>query len=260
MSANSSSPQRRRPWKWLLLLVPLLLAAGFAAYVIIGTARNPLMPEADAALQSSATVTVTEGDWIEFKPQTGETAVALIIYPGGLVPPAAYAPLAHNIAAAGYLALIVPMPLNLAVTDVNAADKVIAAYPDIQQWAIGGHSLGGAMAASYTAQHPQQIAGLVLWASYPPDDLSSYSGQVVSIYGSNDGLAQPADIEASRAMLPPNTVFVALEGGNHTQFGWYGRGLQSGDNPATLSRAAQQQQILENTVNLLATLAAKETR
>lgn len=251
---NKTPPRRHLSWKWLLL-VPLLLALAFAAYIIIGTARNPLMPEAETALQSTAQVTVTENEWIEFMPKEMKTAVGFIIYPGGLVPAAAYAPLAHNVAAAGYLTLIIPMPLNLAVTNVNAADKVIAAYPDIQQWAIGGHSLGGAMAASYTANHPDQIAGLVLWASYPPDDLSAYAGQVVSIYGTNDGLAQLADVDASRAMLPADATFVAIEGGNHTQFGWYGRGLQSGDNPATINRDEQQQQILENTLNLLAALA-----
>lgn len=253
---STTSPKRRRLWKWLFLFIPLLLVLAFASYIIVGNARNPLMPEANAALQSTATVIVTQDDWLVFTPTDVETAVGFIIYPGGLVPPAAYAPLTQKIAAAGYLTIIVPMPLNLAVTHAGAAADVIAAYPNIQQWAIGGHSLGGAMAANFTAAHPEQIAGLVLWASYPAtsDDLSAYTGQVVSIYGTNDGLAQVADIDAARSLLPVSTIYAALTGGNHTQFGWYGHGLQSGDNPATISRDEQQQQILENTINLLSSL------
>jgi len=43
--------------------------------------------------------------------------------------------------------------------------------------------------------------------------------------------------------LPADTVFVPIQGGNHTQFGYYGNGteLQKGDNPADISRDAQQQ-------------------
>lgn len=45
------------------------------------------------------------------------------------------------------------MPFNLAVLDSSAADGVINEFTNIQNWYIGGHSLGGAMAASYTANY-----------------------------------------------------------------------------------------------------------
>ena len=93
----------------------------------------------------------------------------------------------------GYLVVVPPMPLNLAVFGVNAADEVIKSYPEIKHWAVGGHSLGGSMAASYARAHLDKIQGLVLWASYPAgsDDLSKTSLKVGSIYAANDGLATP---------------------------------------------------------------------
>jgi pimeloyl-ACP methyl ester carboxylesterase len=175
----------------------------------------------------------------------------LIIYPGGRVDPRAYAPIAHSIAAQGYLVVIVPMPLNLAVFGANRAAAVIQAFPDIQRWVIGGHSLGGSMAALYTDKNREQINGLALWASYPAssNNLSDSNLKVTSIYGTQDGLATKDKIDASRALLPADTTWVPIEGGNHGQFGWYGD--QPGDNPATISRQDQQAQILQATLELL---------
>ena len=75
---------------------------------------------------------------------------------------------------------------------------------------------------------------------------------MTSIYGTLDGLATTEKIAASRPQLPPTTEWVAIAGGNHAQFGWYGP--QSGDNPATISREEQQRQIVEATLRLLVSL------
>jgi pimeloyl-ACP methyl ester carboxylesterase len=127
----------------------------------------------------------------------------------------------------------------------------MAAYPGIESWAIGGHSLGGAMAANYAHSKPEAVQGLVLWAAYPAsgDDLSVYKLATSSIYGTRDGLATPDKIDASRPLLPPDTAWTAIEGGNHVQFGWYGP--QAGDNEATISREEQQSQIVAATLQLL---------
>jgi pimeloyl-ACP methyl ester carboxylesterase len=197
---------------------------------------------------------VTTEPWLVFHPDDTEPATGLIFYPGGRVDARAYAPAARAIAAEGYLVVSVPMPLNLAFFNANAAADVIAAYPDIKRWAVGGHSLGGAMAAGFSHDHPEAIRGLVLWASYPAEgsDLSERDLAVVSIYGTLDGLATVDKIEASRSLLPSATRLVAIEGGNHAQFGWYG--AQSGDNLATISREKQMQDTVAATVTLLATL------
>jgi hypothetical protein len=229
-------------WWWILLLIPALLIGGFVIW-----AETPLgpMPEALAALESNANVLVEHDEWYVFRPVGGTPDIGVIIYPGGRVDPRSYAPAAHDLAKEGHLTIIVPMPLNLAVFDPGAAADVISAYPEIKNWAVGGHSLGGAMAANFARKNPAQLDGLFFWAAYPAssDNLSGQDINVISIYGTLDGLATGDKINASRPLLPADTTWVAIEGGNHAQFGWYGE--QPGDNPATISREEQQAQVIE---------------
>jgi pimeloyl-ACP methyl ester carboxylesterase len=212
------------------------------------------MPEAFDALQSENQVQVSEEGWIVFQPTGVQPDTGLILYPGGRVDPRAYAPVARAIAEQGYLVVIVPMPLNLAVFGSNRAQDVIAAFPEIQHWAIGGHSLGGAMAARFAKQHPDATEGLALWAAYPAssDDLSEQDLHVVSIIGSRDGLGTGEGVEETRQLLPESAQFVVIEGGNHAQFGSYGE--QPGDSNASITRSNQQAQILQATLGLLAGL------
>lgn len=239
--------------RWWLVLIGILFAAviGFVAWGLIIPAP---MPEALAALQSDAQVNITTEPWLVFQSSQNIPTTGLILYPGGRVDPRAYAPQAHIIASQGYLVIIVPMPLNLAVLGAERASSVINTYPNIQNWVIGGHSLGGSMAALYADRHRDQIKGLVLWASYPAssNNLADSTIKVASIYATLDGLAIQEKIDASRKLLPADTTWVQIEGGNHAQFGWYG--LQSGDNPATISREEQQIQIVQATLNLLSSV------
>lgn len=241
--------------KWLRALL-----SGFLALLLLGSggfvlwASNPLpaMPEALAALQSDEQVDVrVEGNRLSFVPRSNSPNTAFIFYPGGRVDERAYAPLAHEIAAQGFLVVIVRMPLNLAVFNPNAAEAVLETYPQIQQWVVGGHSLGGSMAANYARQNLSKVNGLILLASYPASsaDLSKTDLAVLSIYATQDRLATVEKIRASEALLPPTTEWVAIEGGNHAQFGWYGE--QPGDGLATLSRQEQHRQTLSAIVNFL---------
>ena len=237
---------------WLILLV--LLFAGAAGFVIWGSTPLGPMSEALTALESDPEVAVTTDRWLTFAPTEAATT-GLILYPGGRVDPRAYAPTAHAIAEEGVLVVIVPMPLNLAVLAPNRAQAVIDAHPEIDTWAIGGHSLGGAMAARFADTYPDQVDGLVLWASYPAESNSladQNSLSVASIYATEDGLATREKIEASRTLLPPQTKWVEIVGGNHAQFGWYG--LQDGDGAAEISRETQQDLVIEATVDLLRAL------
>jgi hypothetical protein len=171
----------------VLALFLLLIAA--AAFWLFDSVQA--MPEAEMALQADSLVQVETEPWLVFHPAGEPPTSGLIFYPGGKVDPIAYAPAARQIAERGYLVVIVPMPLNLAVFSPDQAAEVIAAFTEIEHWAIGGHSLGGAMAARFAYAHPGAVEGLVLWAAYPSgsDDLSTSGLKVVSIYGSLDGLA-----------------------------------------------------------------------
>jgi pimeloyl-ACP methyl ester carboxylesterase len=242
-----------RRWWWLLPLLAILALGGFVIWA--STPAGP-MPEELAALESDAEVQVETEPWLIFRPLADNPTVGLVLYPGGHVDPRSYAQTAHALAKEGYLVVIVPMPLNLAVFAPDRAAEVVAAFPEIGLWAVGGHSLGGAMAARFAYQNPEEVQGLVLWAAYPAstDDLSGRPLAVTSIYGTNDGLATEDKIAASRPLLPGTTRWVVIEGGNHAQFGWYGP--QSGDGTATISREEQQRQIVAATLELLSSLAA----
>lgn len=240
---------KRRRWWLLLILIPLLVLSGFVIW-----AETPLgpMPEAVAALNSDNQVQVETEPWLIFQPTTGEPDTGLIFYPGGRTDPRSYAPAARAIAAQGYLVVIVPMPLNLAVFGVEQASEVMDAYPQIEHWVIGGHSLGGAMAAAFANRQPQAVEGLVFWAAYPSssDDLSKSDLKVLSLFGTQDGLTTGNKVDASRALLPSTTSFTPIEGGNHAQFGYYGS--QPGDGEATISRESQQDVAVNATVQMLA--------
>ncbi|MFN2165933.1 MAG: alpha/beta hydrolase [Anaerolineae bacterium] len=239
-------------WAKLGIVIVVLVAAALAGFAIWAYTPPAPMPEALAALESDASVQVQTEPWLVFEPVGEARDTGFVIYPGGRVDPRSYAPTARAMAEAGYPTVIVPMPFNLAVFGVGQADEVLATFPEVESWVIGGHSLGGAMAASYVYSHPDIMDGLALWAAYPADNnsLADRDGlAVTSIYGTLDGLATGDKIDASRALLPPSTVWVPIQGGNHAQFGWYGP--QSGDNEATISREQQQQQVVEATLDLL---------
>jgi hypothetical protein len=253
--AGPKPPKRRRRWPRVLAAVIGIVAI---LIVVAGTwyvQPQPLLPEARAALASTATVTFAdESGWLSFAPVTDAHGTGLVFYPGAKVEPAAYAPAAQAIAAQGYPVFIAKMPLNLAILGVDAASGVIAAHPEITRWAIAGHSLGGAMATSFLAAHPEAMDGLALWASYPNADLSALPLVATSVWGSLDAGAAKMGGEKAHADLPPDAVFIEIPGGNHEQNGWYTG--QPNDPPATISREAQQAAIVDATVAMLARVDA----
>jgi hypothetical protein len=229
-------------------IILVLAVGGFVLW-----AQIPLGPgqQALAALEADGEVTVQSGnDSIVFMPANVEPDTGLIFYPGGRVDYRSYARPLHQIAARGYLVVLVRAPLNLMVFDPSKADSILPQYPQIQHWAVGGHSLGGAMAANYVYTHPGAVDGLVLWAAYPAsnNDLSNSGLKVLSIYGTLD-MAGVGAFDASRALLPADTTWVVIDGGNHAQFGNYG--LQPGDHVATISASDQQAQVVDATVKFL---------
>jgi hypothetical protein len=243
----------RRRYK-ILIVVLIAVIVVFSGFIIWAETPPAPMQQAYEALNSDSNVNVLQNSWLVFEPTTANFTAGFIFYPGGRVNYVSYAPYAHAIAAEGYLVVIAPMPLNLAVFGVNTANDVISAYPNITFWAIGGHSLGGSMAAQYIHDNPGKVDGLALWASYPPSgvDLSKSNITVVTVHGTNDGLVSSKQIDDSLNQLPPHTVRVEINGGNHAQFGWYG--AQSGDNPATISREQQQNLTVNATIQMLESL------
>ncbi|HWQ21301.1 MAG TPA: alpha/beta hydrolase [Clostridia bacterium] len=244
------------------ILVTLIVITGLAAGGFVAWANTPAKPSAEAyaAMKSTDDVKVSldAGGRLLFEPIRAHNGVGFILYPGARVDPRAYAPLARGIAAGGSIVVIAPMLLNLAVLSPDRAQDVIDSYQGIRAWAVGGHSLGGSMAAHFARQHLKEVKGLVLWASYPAstDDLSTTSLSVLSVTASRDGLATPAKIAAARPLLPPTTTYQPIDGGNHAQFGSYG--TQMGDHSATITAPEQWHLIIQATSDFLAQVAKQQ--
>jgi len=253
------NPQLKRAFAWLLGAA--LVAALFAVAAGVWWGTHPLGPTQSAmgALVSDSSVRVTHAaDGWEFAPPSSEPSSALVFYPGGHVDARSYAPYARAVAVRGYLVVIAEMPLSLAVLAPDSATKVISAHPNVAHWTIGGHSLGGAMAASYAAKNANAIRGLVLLAAYPPSGSElRFNGVVVlTQVGTLDSVINRANLGAGLKQLPDSATFEQLQGGNHAQFGDYG--LQPGDNPnPTMPAVEQLRRAADGTVKVLASVAAR---
>ena len=236
-----------------------LLATSLLIAVVWGirwvTYARPPLPEAVQALESDNLIQVKIDPWFTFTPTDDSLATGFIFYPGGRVDPRAYASLARTIASEGYMVVIPEMPINMAVFDPNVADKIIAFHSNIDHWAIGGHSVGGTMAAQYTDKNREVIEGLAIWASYPANstDISDMDIPVISIYGSREETVTETSVGKRAHLLPEDTLYIRIEGGDHHQFGSYQ--IDPEDHLATTSRASQHQQIIQATLNLLATVS-----
>jgi hypothetical protein len=234
-----------------IVLLVLILIGVLGMFVWAETGTYPARDVALSALRSSENLTIEDEPWIKFTP-ADPTKTGLIFYPGGLVEPAAYAPVLRTIAEEGVLVVITPMPLNLAIFHTDAASSVIESYPNISTWILAGHSLGGASAAIFAEKNPTSIDALALWDSYPPDsaDLSDSTLPVVSVFGTTNGQPNTDNFNDKRHLLPRNTKFVAIEGANHAQFGDYGP--QKGDVDASLSLMEQHEKVAEIMLDFIA--------
>ena len=230
----------------LILLGVLLLLTG-AAGIYLNDGYDA-SETAQAALVSDDKVTVEEIDGaVVFMPE--EPADAMIFYPGGKVAHEAYAPLMRAYAEAGMACILLEMPFDLAVLDMNAAGDYRNLYPEIEKWYLGGHSLGGAMAASYLEKHVGEYEGLILCAAYSTVDYSTSDLKIVSMYGSNDGVLNAEKYKECRANLPVDVAEFVIEGGNHAQFASYG--IDPKDGKATISPDEQKKQTEEAILNFI---------
>ena len=191
---------------------------------------------------------VWEDGTVIFRPDGGETVAGLIFYPGGKVEHTAYTPLMEALASEGILCVLVQMPFRLAVLDMNAAEGIPEAFPEVARWYMGGHALGGSMAAAYLSSHTEAFEGLILLGSYSTADLSGSDLRVLSVYGSEDGVLNREKYAAYSSNLPEGFTETVIAGGNHAYFGAYGE--QEGDGVATVTPAEQ----LEQTVEVILTL------
>lgn len=225
--------KRSFPKWWLIpIALAIVIVIVFFSYVSFYYRADET---AESAMRSDDAVRVVKTDYGYLFDGPSEEE-ALIFYPGGKVETTAYAPLLHSLAAAGLDVCLAEMPFRLAVFGGNRAEKAIRMH-GYSKYYIGGHSLGGAMAANYAASHGDEIAGVILLAAYPTKKLPDGMIEILLV-GSEDQVVNRAKIESGRAFAPSRYIEKEIEGGNHAFFGNYG--AQKGDGAATLTPAEQQ--------------------
>jgi hypothetical protein len=225
-----------------LLAVLILLAGGFYIYTLDyyradDTARQTLV-------SNSSTIKIQDGMTVFYPPTEVDMQTGFIFYPGGKVEAQAYAPLLQALSGRGITSVLIPMPFNLAVFGVNKADRVFAALPGIRNWYLGGHSLGGAMASSYAGKHAEKLSGLILLGAYP---LNNSGLPTLAVYGTYDNGLDTQKLRGAQ--------FIEIKGGNHANFGNYGR--QKGDGTALITQADQQAQAVDAIVSFMQTNTPK---
>lgn len=230
---------KTRKWKFRIL-VPLfaLIDALVIAFLLWASVYYRADATAIKAMQSDGVVTVeqTKSGWLLDGPSDDK---ALIFYPGAKVDAKAYAPILRMLAEEEMDVYLVKMPLNLAFFGIGKAGEFVedSAY---EQYYISGHSLGGAMAAGYAAEHDSDFKGMILFAAYPTQETAI---DTLMIYGSEDGVLNMARIEEASNLVSGNYSEVVIDGGNHAQFGNYGE--QKGDGEAVISAEDQQTQAIQ---------------
>jgi predicted alpha/beta-hydrolase family hydrolase len=232
-----------------------------------------------------------------YYPSTKErkAKVGLVFYPGALVDRTAYTPIAARLAEAGIFVVVAnlePFRLVVSLKTYNTKEKVMRMISDslllgaedgsglweVENWAIGGHSMGGSLAiASCANEMSSTLKKVVLWGvgSYPHQlmhpckplrDVTS-DVDVLLVNGSNDAIlnafgGKPAwdDMEAK---LPPRavgcvepgqgcTIYKTIQGGNHSGCAHYGPQIypvRDGDRSITLDE--QQEHTVKLTADFL---------
>ncbi len=243
----------KKPVKYGLggLALLVLLAAGY----LYSTQANKAMPapEALVAMRSDERLSVEDGRFVVFRPAGAAPTTGLILYPGAACDVRGYAPVLRRVAERGYLVVGVPMPLDMAIFAPNRADDVRAAFPAVKRWVVAGHSMGGAMAAHYAHQHPDDIAGLIVWDSRPAesDTLAELKYPVWHIHRATADSRPPEKFERYRNLFPATSTWVPVPGGIHMYFGSFVGGSYKEQWTPTISREAQQDIAVTGTLNAL---------
>jgi pimeloyl-ACP methyl ester carboxylesterase len=255
----------RQFWRYVRRIWITLGLGGTVVFIGWSLIAYRASGSAQVARQSDSAVTIQHDDGIwSFLPRRGAPAAspALVFFPGALVSPVAYAPLVRAAASAGFRAYIVELPRRGAFGGADDPvleqrfDRLLARPGTPRRWVIAGHSRGAVVAARLAATPRAGFSGLILiGTTHPRDvDLSSMTAPVTKIVGTRDGIAKPKDVEANRAKLPAATHWVWVEGGNHSQFGWYG--FQPGDRRATVPADVQHTLTVRAVLNALAQVGA----
>ncbi len=224
---------KKRPRRVLLIALGVLAALA-AAFFLYCSDYYPAGEAAMAVLDAGEGLTVLDGCAVLTPTEAGDlTGTGLVFYPGAKVEESAYLPLLESLREAGLTCVLVKMPFHMAIFSPDAAEKAMEAAPEVERWYIAGHSMGGAMASSFAAGHPDEVEGLILLGAYPYGEYPT--DRTLTVYGSlNESVAEKIDYTEN---------VVVIQGGNHAQFGDYGP--QRGDAEAAVTAEDQRARTAE---------------
>ncbi len=225
-----------------------MVVAGIGFGVYVSDYERATEPAINA-LDSTELVTVENGkNYIVYQPTT-DAKCALLFYPGGKVEPTVYSRIFSQLAEHRIQTVVVKMPFNLAMFNINGAEEALNDFGDIDTWYFGGHSLGGVFGTEYLKNNSDEFVGMIYLASYPNSDISNLDLDVITINGTLDTVIRRENYDAAKPKLPSDAIYYNIEGGNHTQFGDYN--LQKGDTEATITAEQQQSIIVEKILEFL---------
>ncbi len=250
----------RRTWKILIVLM-VVIPLGALAWFWYWGQQNLARPAAEAlaALESDAQVSVEQDDRLVLRPTSAPSRGGVILYPGANCDIRGYAPVLRELARAGYTVVGVPMPFNFAIFAPWRASAVMEDFPEIDDWVLIGHSMGGAMAGHYASQHPERLAGLILWDAYPPEwaDLSALPLKVWSIHRATPDGEMSEKFKPWVRLFPADTAWVPIPGGIHMYFGAFDGGGYVEEWAPQISREQQLAMVRQATLDALAAMLGK---
>jgi len=153
--------------KWLFRILMTIIAlvmiavAGFVTY-----AQFDYGPSAVLTNNVDVSAIERDGEGLIFQPDS-PNGKGVILYQGAKVEKEAYAYLGQSLSEQGFVVSIPQLPLNFGILGSGTADQVIKEHPDVQEWFLGGHSLGGVAASFYAEDPSPKLAGLYFLGAYP---------------------------------------------------------------------------------------------
>ena len=189
-------------------------------------------------------------DYYSYTPTVNYNEV-LVFYPGALVQTKAYLPLCREIAKNNIKVFLIKMPWRQATIGYNKPKDLNILNDTSKTYILAGHSQGGKMAAQFVYENPSLMDKLILIGTTHPRDISLADNKIpiLKIYGSKDGIADEESIIENKSKLPEHSKFVRIDGGNHSQFGYYG--FQLGDNGADIGRKQQHSETLKSIIEFI---------
>jgi len=237
-------------------IVVALVAVGMYAYLSITTVRNNAAPAAAAlaAMESDERVTVEYDEYLALTPAGSTPKTGIVFYAGAYCDIRGYTPVWKEIAAQGYLVVSPKLPFDFAIFAPNAADEVRAAHPEIEQWIIAGHSMGGAMAGVYADNNRDNLAGAIVFDSYPPGSNSLADADLPIL------LFERARADGSRSqkfidnanLYPESAELTLIPGAQHMYYGSFDGGAYQEEWEPDIKRDAMQKIVVDGMTAWLA--------